>query len=53
MFLRIKYLKTHRFFQKKLNLMMQILMKYLISNITNFYQELEGGHMKDQVVIQY
>lgn len=55
MFLRIKYLKTDRFFQKKLNLMMQILMKYLISNITNFHQELEGGHMKDQVglVIQY
>lgn len=55
MFLRIKYLKTDHFFQKKLNLMMQILMKYLISNITNFHQELEGGHMKDQVglVIQY
>lgn len=30
-------------------------MKYLISDITNFHQELEGGHMKDQVglVIQY
>ena len=53
MFLRIKYLKTDRFFQKKLNLMMQILMKYLISDITNFHQALEGGHMKDQVVIQY
>ena len=29
--------------------MVQILMNYLIFNITSFYLEFKGGHMKDQV----
>ena len=43
-FLRQKYL-THVLIQKKLNLLVQVLMKY----ITILHQELKGGRMNDHV----
>ena len=48
-FSKIKYLQIHGLNQRKQNLVIKMLMNYLISNITNFHQELKSGHMKDQV----
>ena len=62
--LRIKYLQIGGLIQKTIEfnniyiyiyIYIYILMNYLISDITNFYQELKGGCMMDQVglLIQY
>ena len=51
---KMKLLKTkssqiHGSIQKCFNLMIQMLMKYLIFNITTFFEKLKGEQMKDPV----
>ena len=48
-FSKTKYLQSHGSIQNKNNLMIQILINYLIFNITSFNQKLKGGRIKDQV----
>ena len=47
--LKTKSSQTHGSIQKNYNLVIQMLMKHLIFNITAFFEELKGEQMKDQV----